>query len=81
MPPRSTRGVRARGCASNPPSNPSASSPPLQQLGYRDDLASNGVEAVESVERQTYDVILMDVQIPEMDGLEALNLVQARKGD
>ena len=43
----------------------------LQQLGYRADLASNGVEAIESVERQTYDVVLMDVQMPEMDGLEA----------
>ena len=43
----------------------------LQQMGYRADLASNGIEAIESVERQTYDVVLMDVQMPEMDGLEA----------
>jgi GAF domain-containing protein/DNA-binding response OmpR family regulator len=43
----------------------------LQQMGYRADLASNGFEAVESVERQDYDVVLMDVQMPEMDGLEA----------
>jgi CheY-like chemotaxis protein len=43
----------------------------LQQMGYRADLASNGIEAVESVERQSYDVVLMDVQMPEMDGLEA----------
>ena len=43
----------------------------LQQMGYRADLASNGAEAIECVERQTYDVILMDVQMPEMDGLEA----------
>ncbi len=44
----------------------------LQQMGYRADLACNGIEAVESVERQTYDVVLMDVQMPEMDGLEAV---------
>ena len=43
----------------------------LQQMGYRADLASNGIEAIESVERQPYDVVLMDVQMPEMDGLEA----------
>ena len=43
----------------------------LQQMGYRADVASNGIEAVQSVARQTYDVVLMDVQMPEMDGLEA----------
>ena len=43
----------------------------LQQMGYRADLASNGIEAIESIERQPYDVVLMDVQMPEMDGLEA----------
>ena len=43
----------------------------LERLGYRADIASNGLEAVESIERQVYDVILMDVQMPEMDGLDA----------
>ena len=43
----------------------------LSQMGYRADLAANGLEAIQALERQDYDVILMDVQMPEMDGLEA----------
>jgi signal transduction histidine kinase/HAMP domain-containing protein/ActR/RegA family two-component response regulator len=43
----------------------------LSQMGYEADVAANGVEALEAVERQPYDLVLMDVQMPEMDGLEA----------
>ncbi len=43
----------------------------LSQMGYRADIASNGLEVLEALHRQSYDVVLMDVQMPEMDGLTA----------
>jgi signal transduction histidine kinase/CheY-like chemotaxis protein/PAS domain-containing protein len=42
----------------------------LDRMGYQADVAANGLEALEALERQVYDVVLMDVQMPEMDGLE-----------
>jgi signal transduction histidine kinase/CheY-like chemotaxis protein len=43
----------------------------LERMGYHADVVANGLEVLEAVRRQSYDVILMDVQMPEMDGLEA----------
>jgi CheY-like chemotaxis protein len=43
----------------------------LTRLGYRADLATSGLEVSDAVERQRYDVVLMDIQMPEMDGIEA----------
>ena len=47
----------------------------LNKMGYRADLAANGIEVLQALERQSYDVILMDLFMPEMDGLEATRAI------
>jgi signal transduction histidine kinase/CheY-like chemotaxis protein len=78
-PPQPTSHVRILVAEDNPV-NQQLARAMLLRLGYQTDVAGNGQEAVESVMTVTYDLVLMDCQMPVMDGFEATKMIREREG-
>jgi CheY-like chemotaxis protein len=53
----------------------------LKKLGFHADAVADGLEVLQSLERKHYDIILMDVRMPEMNGLEATEIIRQRWPD
>jgi len=64
--------------AEDEPSNQKVTMLMLKHLGYRAKAVANGKEALQAMEHQIYDVVLMDVKMPEMDGLQATRIIRQR---